>query len=97
MTRKEPKLRDAEHALTAALVAGLAEPGRNRLIEAHFGQYSAVDEGWWFTLQFLSEVGSHSSPQEEGQGPRIDKIIRAWSKDVGRYRKAGQESEPAGA
>lgn len=97
MTAKEPKLRDAEHALTAALVAGLAETSRNRLTEAHFGQYSVAGEGWWFTLQFLSEVSSGSSPQEEGDGPRIDKIVRAWSKDAARYRDGkDRESEPAG-
>lgn len=93
MTVKEPRLRDAEHALVAALVAALAEPRRNRLWEARFGRHSDEGAGWWYSLQFLSEVGSSFTPQEETDGPRIDKIVRAWSKSTALYQ--GSEAPEA--
>ena len=92
MTAMEPKLEDAEQALTAAIVASLAEPRRHQLTEVMFGQYTDPGAGWWFLLQFLSEAGNASRPREEDDTLRIGKVVRAWSARAARDRDEENES-----
>jgi hypothetical protein len=53
-----------------------------------FGRYAAADEGWWYLLKFVIEVGTNAEAADEADDTRISRIVHSWRDDVAKYERA---------
>ncbi len=74
--------------MVEALTAAVEQGAGCELTEAHFGKFAATGAGWYWTLQFRREAGSHPLlPLSGGEDPiarRFKIILEAYNEEQAR-------------
>lgn len=89
---KKPECPQSQDALSAALLAAIAQPMDQELGDVMFGRYAAEGEGWYWELSFRQRVGMNQpAGWTDSMERRIKAIVAKYVKDEAAYGKPADD------